>query len=59
MIDFRLYAEQKGRIGYCVECIKNMKISPHMIGKNGDKCPMCETYIYTRELNDASMEKSE
>ena len=42
MVDFRLYAEQIGRVGYCKKCIEHSKLSPRMIWKKGDKCPMCD-----------------
>ena len=47
MTDFRLYAEIKHRGGYCRGCIEHSKLSPHMIGKSGDRCPMCDANIYT------------
>lgn len=46
MVDFRLYAEHNGRVGYCKRCIKHRDLSPHMVGKKGDICPMCNSFVF-------------
>ncbi len=55
MKDFRLYAEGKGKQGYCQRCIDHSNLSNHLLGKNGSMCPMCQSIIFDR--NDVSKQE--
>lgn len=40
-MNFKLYAQRKEKSGCCKPCQEHFNLSPHMIGKKGDRCPTC------------------